>query len=54
MLVLGAPEEIGEENLFIKNTQLAASTLEAYGAANARIAADKTAALVEKQPRNEE
>ncbi len=54
MLVLGAPEEIGEENLFVKKPQLGAWTLEAYGAANARIAADKASALVEKQPRNEE
>ncbi len=54
MRVLGALEEIGEECLFIKKPHLDASTLEAYGAANARIAADKTSALVEKQPRNEE
>ena len=54
MLVLGALEEIGEENLFIKKPQLGASTQEAYDAAKARIAADKTLALVEKQPRNRE
>lgn len=54
MRILGALEEISEENLFIKKPNLAASTLEAYGATNSRIAADKTSALVGKQPPNEE